>query len=45
MDKIDDLDVALVEDAEFRALREEWNALLGRSAVDNVFLRWEWIHT
>src|ERR1019366_4521087 len=30
---------------EFDSLKDEWNALLSRSASDNVFLRWEWIHT
>src|SRR5258708_28460269 len=31
--------------SEFDSLRGEWNALLRRSAMDSVFLRWEWMRT
>ena len=34
-----------LDEKEFDSLKEEWNALLSRSASDNVFLRWEWIHS
>jgi len=39
------LEIKRIEPREFDAQREEWNALLERSACDSVFLRWEWIHT
>lgn len=29
----------------FRALKEEWNELLGASGVDCIFLTWEWLYT
>jgi CelD/BcsL family acetyltransferase involved in cellulose biosynthesis len=34
-----------IEQNEFDSIGEEWNRLLSRSISDNVFLRWEWIHT
>ena len=37
--------VRRLTDAEFGALRDDWNALLCRSAADNIFLTWEWLHT
>ncbi len=30
------------DEAGFRALREEWNALLRRSRTETIFLTWEW---
>jgi CelD/BcsL family acetyltransferase involved in cellulose biosynthesis len=33
------------EPDQFRALGEQWNALLAASPADNVFLSWEWIST
>jgi CelD/BcsL family acetyltransferase involved in cellulose biosynthesis len=39
------LDVKPIDPREFACLQEEWNRLLSRSICDNVFLRWEWIHT
>ena len=39
------LDVQPINPKEFDCLREEWNHLLSLSICDNVFLRWEWIHT
>lgn len=33
------------EDSDFLRLRDEWNGLLGRSACNSPFLRWEWMHT
>jgi CelD/BcsL family acetyltransferase involved in cellulose biosynthesis len=39
------MNIIPIKEAEFDLLREEWNALLDRSAADCVFLRWEWIHT
>lgn len=36
----------LIDDVgRFHALREEWNALLERSAADCLFLTWEWLYT
>lgn len=31
------------DEATFRAMREEWNDLLGASASDGPFLTWEWL--
>jgi hypothetical protein len=31
--------------SEFDSLKEEWNSLLSRSADNNVFPSWEWLHT
>ena len=39
------MDIICVTPETFDTLQVEWNELLGRSASDNVFLRWEWIHT
>src|SRR5690348_7529075 len=39
------LNVKSIDQEEFDLLQEEWNQLLGQSLSDNVFLRWEWIHT
>jgi len=36
--------VQTLDEKEFDGIREEWNGLLNRSASDNLFLRWEWIH-
>lgn len=33
-----------ISEAEFSAMRDDWNALLERSDSGSVFLRWEWIH-
>jgi CelD/BcsL family acetyltransferase involved in cellulose biosynthesis len=30
------------DESGFETLRDEWNALLGRSRVDAIFLTWEW---
>ncbi len=30
------------EDSAFELLRDEWNALLNRSVVNEIFLTWEW---
>lgn len=39
-------DVKVVRDeAGFRALGREWDELLARSAVDQVFLTWDWLET
>jgi CelD/BcsL family acetyltransferase involved in cellulose biosynthesis len=38
------LEARVVGAEEFAGMRAEWNALLARSASDNVFLRWEWMH-
>jgi CelD/BcsL family acetyltransferase involved in cellulose biosynthesis len=35
----------LIGPTEFDGLQHDWNRLLSRSQWDNVFLRWEWIHT
>lgn len=40
-----ELEVERIDESRFRDMEGEWNALLGRSEADNVFLRWEWIHT
>ncbi len=37
--------VKRLEEATFHSMKDEWNSLLAKSAVDNFFLRWEWIHT
>jgi len=40
------LSVSLITEAEaFREIRSEWNALLGESEANNIFLTWEWMHT
>jgi CelD/BcsL family acetyltransferase involved in cellulose biosynthesis len=40
------LTIERIEDeARFTAMREEWNALLGDSDADCLFLTWEWLHT
>jgi len=39
------MDIKTISPKEFDFLKEEWNRLLSRSRSDNVFLRWEWIHT
>src|SRR5882672_10410258 len=39
------LTITPIDQNEFDGLREEWNQLLSRSRCDNVFLRWEWMHT
>lgn len=40
------LRVEVIEDVgRFRALRDEWTALLERSAADGLFLTWEWLFT
>lgn len=39
------MSVQIATEDEFHALRDDWNDLLSRSASDNFFLRWEWIHT
>ena len=33
------------DESGFDALRDEWNALLGRSRFDTIFLTWEWQST
>jgi len=33
------------DESGFEALRDEWNALLGRSRFDTIFLTWEWQST
>jgi len=33
------------DETGFDALRDEWNALLGRSRFDTIFLTWEWQST
>ena len=41
-------DVELIvyrDETGFDALRDEWNALLGRSRFDTIFLTWEWQST
>jgi CelD/BcsL family acetyltransferase involved in cellulose biosynthesis len=38
------LDV-VTDEPGFLALREEWNALLGMSRANTIFLTWEWAHT
>ena len=41
-----DLSIEEVKDIEaFRSLRNTWNALLEKSADNNVFLTWEWLFT
>lgn len=38
--------IELIENTDrFRALHEEWNALLERSSQTSVFLTWEWLFT
>src|SRR5438552_6877527 len=39
------MEIARLNEVEFDANESEWNSLLSRSCSDNVFLRWEWIHT
>jgi CelD/BcsL family acetyltransferase involved in cellulose biosynthesis len=39
------LDIKCIDQTEFDGLEKEWNQLLARSSADNVFLRWEWMHT
>lgn len=39
------LNIRTLRDTEFDALEGPWNALLAQSEADNVFLRWEWIHS
>src|SRR5258706_4748423 len=39
------LDIQLINPKEFDGLHEEWDRLLSRSICDNVFLRWDWVHT
>jgi len=40
------LAIERIEDADrFARMAEEWDALLGDSAADGVFLTWEWLHT
>jgi CelD/BcsL family acetyltransferase involved in cellulose biosynthesis len=39
------LSVHRIDEPHFDLIQEEWNALLARSAFNNVFLRYEWIHT
>src|SRR4051812_23026407 len=39
------LSIRLITATEFDTLQHDWNELLSRSAWDNLFLRWEWIHT
>ena len=34
-----------ISDVQFTGMREEWNALLGRSFTNEIFLSWEWIHS
>ena len=34
--------VLYCDESGFEALRDEWNALLGRSRSDTIFLTWEW---
>lgn len=31
--------------AEFEMLAEDWNALLGQTSTDEIFLTWEWVYT
>jgi CelD/BcsL family acetyltransferase involved in cellulose biosynthesis len=33
------------DESAFAGLRPEWNALLGRSRANSLFLTWEWQHT
>ncbi|HHL40098.1 MAG TPA: GNAT family N-acetyltransferase [Deltaproteobacteria bacterium] len=33
------------DEGEFRAMRQAWDALLGRSGTGSVFLTWEWLYT
>lgn len=37
--------IKLITNDEFDSMQTEWNEILGKSRADNVFLRWEWIHT
>jgi CelD/BcsL family acetyltransferase involved in cellulose biosynthesis len=38
--------VALIAtEGDFQSLRDEWNAVLARSAANNIFLTWEWVST
>jgi len=39
------MQVSRIDECEFDTMQEEWNDLLSNSLSDNVFLRWEWIHT
>ncbi len=35
----------LTDQYGFEGLKERWNELLARSASNNIFLTWEWVHT
>src|SRR5262245_12796700 len=37
------MNIRVIEDQEFLALRAEWNDLLSRSSSDTIFLTWEWL--
>jgi CelD/BcsL family acetyltransferase involved in cellulose biosynthesis len=37
--------IQFIDETTFGQMRAEWNDLLSQSVSDNVFLRWEWIHT
>ena len=39
------MEIKIIDQEELNLIKEEWNGLLKRSGGDNVFLRWEWIHT
>lgn len=39
------ISLSKIDDAEFLALRSEWNALLNRSVTNEPFLLWEWIYS
>lgn len=34
-----------IEEMEFVNMNEKWNLVLKKSASDNIFLTWEWLHT
>jgi len=39
------LEITRIKPSELDSMQGEWNDLLRQSASDNVFMRWEWIHT
>jgi CelD/BcsL family acetyltransferase involved in cellulose biosynthesis len=42
---MEDIFIEKISDVQFTGMREEWNALLGKSLTNEIFLSWDWIHS
>src|SRR5688500_7422927 len=41
----DPVQIRLLNQHDFDVMEVEWNELLSQSRANNIFLRWEWVHT